>query len=817
MNKFKQKTKKFILVFYLLIFVMTLMPTTLFTANATESEKAEVSNQLEEKELNGNKTDNKAVDEKESLTTEKNQSEEAKKAVRRLPQSNGVNVVKIGTTEYESLNEALNKANVGDTIEVIVPELKISEIIDIPSAKKLTLNLAGNKLILACDKTAKHNISVEKGGSFSIINGKITAEDVNNDGNTCAGISVKNSNFTMDRIEAYGLKSETGGGVIYVYHNEDDKPITVTIKNSNFHDNQGYVSGGAIRILNSNLGGYYGKYYILNNKFTKNKAFDNSDSYGMAFGGAVAIDTTGEIVIKGNEVSENEAYTKNKYGSWADFNWSCGGGMSLKSELNAPKKGKFTLEDNIFTKNKAQFFGGGIYFQLSENVKKDELHLKSGLFSENYAGYAGGGIDYSAHAQPLAIMNNVIITGNKAPAGGGVWACPTARVRNHSTFGAAIIENKLDELVDPIYGNSGTDVRFEGSDTKIKSILKLNDPNYHKVSIQDRTFMGNKVNWYADETNARYQAGDPVLTPDKYTNRSTSFGILGKIVADKDWYEKHKKEAEIIFIGNVAGRRGGAISTNSDIDFGQENLDVEVNVHKKWMQNDGTEIDEGLPKFAEVKLIRKDSNGGTYDLETVKLSKDNNWTYKFENLPSKGYVDGTVLDFSYEVVEVNTPDGFTSKVKNITPKDDAEYEYDIVNTKTDIPKVEIPVNKMWDDSDNKAGKRPDYVIVSLFADGKDTGKTLKLTKENSWVDKFTGLEKEKDGKLISYTVKEKEVKGYKSNVSGNQEDGFNITNTYKPTQPKHPETGDKSNLTLMIVIAIITFFATTYMIRKRTK
>ena len=65
--------------------------------------------------------------------------------------------------------------------------------------------------------------------------------------------------------------------------------------------------------------------------------------------------------------------------------------------------------------------------------------------------------------------------------------------------------------------------------------------------------------------------------------------------------------------------------------------------------------------------------------------------------------------------------------------------------------------------------------------GKDTGKTLVLNENNNWEDKFTGLDKTK-----TYAVEEVNVKGYESKITGDQTNGFVLTNKMKTQDPIDP-------------------------------
>ena len=75
---------------------------------------------------------------------------------------------------------------------------------------------------------------------------------------------------------------------------------------------------------------------------------------------------------------------------------------------------------------------------------------------------------------------------------------------------------------------------------------------------------------------------------------------------------------------------------------------------------------------------------------------------------------------------------------------------------TDVTaKTSLRVTKSWDDYGNFDGIRPDSATVQLFADGVAVeGKTATLTADNGWAINFDGLDVMKEGKKVSYTVKE---------------------------------------------------------------
>ena len=92
----------------------------------------------------------------------------------------------------------------------------------------------------------------------------------------------------------------------------------------------------------------------------------------------------------------------------------------------------------------------------------------------------------------------------------------------------------------------------------------------------------------------------------------------------------------------------------------------------------------------------------------------------------------------------------------------------------------ISVEKVWEDGNDKAKKRPDFVTVKLLADGKDTNQYLTLRAEDDWKGAFRSLPFSKNDKTIRYTVEEIPVKEYTSVVTGSDLSGYVITNTFVP-------------------------------------
>lgn len=100
---------------------------------------------------------------------------------------------------------------------------------------------------------------------------------------------------------------------------------------------------------------------------------------------------------------------------------------------------------------------------------------------------------------------------------------------------------------------------------------------------------------------------------------------------------------------------------------------------------------------------------------------------------------------------------------------------------TNPDEITIYVVKKWDDKNNAAKKRPEFVTLELL-NGNAVVSSVKLSESNAWAHTFTGLKKDGD-----YSVREKSVADYKPTYSGDKENGFIVTNTY--VGEKLPQTG----------------------------
>ena len=157
--------------------------------------------------------------------------------------------------------------------------------------------------------------------------------------------------------------------------------------------------------------------------------------------------------------------------------------------------------------------------------------------------------------------------------------------------------------------------------------------------------------------------------------------------------------------------------------------------------------------------------------KTVTLNEAGNWKGSFDGL-RKYKADGTEIVYTVKEDDV-------ANYTSVTTGDIASG-FTITNTNTE--KVDVPVKKEW------IGPKTNSVTVHLLADGVDTGKTLTLDEAGSWTDTFSGLDKyNADGTEIVYSVKEDEVSGYTSEITGDATTGFTITNTEVPHDTPKPK------------------------------
>lgn len=490
-------------------------------------------------------------------------------------------VIKINDVQYLTLEEAIAAAANGDTLLLSGGDFAVENTVSIPAAKALTLDLGGNALISHVDKTSSAMLSVSGEGSFTLKNGRMYAEDIDGDGQTGGALNSSNANLTVEGVEAFNFKKAEKGAVVSI---DARIPVKINIHGNNFHHNSAVDQGGAIYIIT-----FHQESSIV---FSENIVKGNQVSGKQySHGGGAAFVCVGTLRISRNTIEGNSASVRTTlYGHY----WSHGGGLSITSASNTNKTFHVSLKNNAITKNNVQLFGGGIYFYLNKNYG-DTINLESGLFEGNHAEYAGGAIDFSVHDQPTLHLKNVVMSQNKAPRGGAIWACPTARMLSYSTLGGAILGNERFEAGSSTsFTQTGHDIRFEGRDTDIGGILTDNDPSYHRMTIQDRTFLGDRINWYADDPENLYEPGSPILSPEMYTNRDTSFGVYGEMASGNNWYLAHRAEAPLIFINNTAGIRGGAISANSDLTIG-EPQDVRLEVKKTWLDAEGAPVTEKSP------------------------------------------------------------------------------------------------------------------------------------------------------------------------------------------------------------------------------
>ena len=213
---------------------------------------------------------------------------------------------------------------------------------------------------------------------------------------------------------------------------------------------------------------------------------------------------------------------------------------------------------------------------------------------------------------------------------------------------------------------------------------------------------------------------------------------------------------------------------------------------KVWDDKDNQ---DGIrPESITVYLYKNDEV-----FKTAVISAENNWTYSFDELDR--YANG--VEISYKIVEEEV-DGYSTEINYDEIDENNIVSSTITNTHTP-EKIDITINKTWDDKDNYDGLRPIEITVDLFKDGI-LFDTIIINENDNWKYQIKDLDKYANGTEILYTILEHPVAYYETMING-----FDITNTHKVVEGKGsgyeieaPNTGvDTNNNDITYIIKMI--------------
>lgn len=248
----------------------------------------------------------------------------------------------------------------------------------------------------------------------------------------------------------------------------------------------------------------------------------------------------------------------------------------------------------------------------------------------------------------------------------------------------------------------------------------------------------------------------------------------------------------------LADGTGRAIAPAASEEAASEEVNTEEGGAEEYITEDAQDGDPVPEDFAPAALLRAsftESGDGTLaGLENVRVrdladssETDFNMPEGYREFALKVEADSEYMieqggrifaaadteDFSGEIEENDE----TAVIFKGTSQSGAKTVYLAPVLKA--PAVDIDVTGCWEDEDNKDGLRPESIMVTLYANGKETGRTITLSEENDWCGTFDDLAVYQDSVRQCYCVVEESVEGYTGMISGSDRDGYTITNRHE--------------------------------------
>lgn len=589
-----------------------------------------------------------------------------------------------------SLQEAVNASKPGEVIEV-EKDVQLSKTLTIPADKDVTIRAVdADRYLFSLEESTVHDlVEVEPGGSVAF------------EGEGDARLVLLGKNATGSAVTSEGAVTLGAGSLVTkAYLDESSagvveargKDASVTIAGGSISDNKivsnasyagsVYVADGARFSMTSGdvsnndasaantLTGSAGVYMtdgatgelsggsISGNAGHRGPAvFLRSDRDGeqnrvrfTQTGGAISdntstkvgtVDSAGAVYVESNaeyhlvdgEICDNSA------GAGA------GGGVCVADwnlQNNLPEfKTAFIMDGGVVSGNSANY-GGGIYSYTNG------VELNAGEISDNRAFSTGGGVYSEGNSTYYGTIHvkNVLVTGNTAQQGGGLYFCATGSGAISSADGMAVYGNAAVDGAD--MGAAGDDVVF----------TKGTNDDY-LLTLDTRLLGGGAVRWVEDggvylsstgqsvhpttSDKPRYDASNPVDVSAEELGSGLRSCYAIKAVVGEGGAAQAEKDARLVISGNTA-TRGGGIGSNGGVVSGTDEK-IAVRVSKVW--DDGDNQDGIRPDSVTVRLFN-----GENEIDAMTLTAANGWEGVFENLPADG---------GFSVVE-DVPEGYEASV-----------------------------------------------------------------------------------------------------------------------------------------------------------
>ena len=360
----------------------------------------------------------------------------------------------------------------------------------------------------------------------------------------------------------------------------------------------------------------------------------------------------------------------------------------------------------------------------------------------------------------------------------------------------------------PKYNNQGNVINYSIEEQEVttndlkfytKSVNGFNITNTFKVP-EDKVTPRVTVTWEdSSNVNGKRPNNVKIVVKDKEGKIVKEATITGN-PTDEEWNKvfenvpKYDKNGDPIPYtvkeqpNTPDGLKFYKVKVSGDIDQGFKVINkfevpdekIELTVNKTW--TDDNNANNKRP--TSIKYVLSGNGLTKEQVVTGNTTTNEDWSYKFTDLP-KYNAQGNEIVYTVDEQEVNAGD-FKFYTKQIAG-------LNVTNTFT-VPndKIEVQVNKVWEDNSNANAKRPASIKYVLSGNGltKEQVVTGNTSTNEDWSYKFTDLPKyNAQGNEIAYTVAEQEaatdgLKFYTNEISGEYKTGITIKNKFKVPEDK---------------------------------